>query len=123
MKLDQLRSNDALLAEVGSRLAGWRLVRNLTQVELAQRAAISRASLQRLEAGRPVDLVTFLAAVRALGFLGRMDQLLPETASSPVDASLRRERRRRRASGRRAGSRRDQPKGPWRWGDESGDRE
>ncbi|HEX2393203.1 MAG TPA: helix-turn-helix transcriptional regulator [Solirubrobacterales bacterium] len=51
-------------------LKTWRKLRGLTQVQLADRAGISRTALSRLEhGGEGVSLESFMRVLRALGVL------------------------------------------------------
>ncbi len=60
-------------ADIGTQLAAWRRMENLTAVQVAERANISRDTLRRLEHGDPgVSLETVLGVVRALGALDRL---------------------------------------------------
>src|SRR5262249_55225080 len=117
MRFDELLTDDAVLAELGGRLARHRLERNLTQAEMAARAGIGTATLQRAERGQSVQLTSLGRLLRALGVLDGRGAGIPESLELPI-AQLERGRRpvRRRARGRRGGPvRRDAE--PWRWGD------
>jgi len=60
-------------ADIGAQLAAWRRMQNLTAVQVAERANISRDTLRRLKHGDPgVSLETVLGVVRALGALDRL---------------------------------------------------
>ncbi len=113
--VDDPELTDAALQRLlGSRIRGLRLNRNESQEELARRAGIGKATLQRLEEGRSGTIVTLLRVLRALD-LDNLDALLPPVEESPL-AEARGERQARvRARGRPV------PKTPpagWRWGDE-----
>lgn len=112
---DPSESSDKALQELlGSRLRGLRLNRNESQAELARRAGIGKATLQRLEEGRSGTIVTLLRVLRALD-LDNLDALVPAVENSPL-ADARGERQARvRARGRSAPK---APPGAWRWGDE-----
>src|ERR1700761_5545141 len=106
--------DEALQELLGSRLRGLRLSRNESQEELARRAGVGKATLQRLEEGRSGTIVTLLRVLRALD-LDNLDALVPAVENSPL-AEARGERQARlRARGRSAPK--DPPAG-WRWGDE-----
>lgn len=58
---------------IGSQLAGWRKIQNLTAQQVAERANISRDTLRRLEHGEVgVSLESVLGVARALGALDRL---------------------------------------------------
>jgi transcriptional regulator with XRE-family HTH domain len=49
MPIQRLMSDEALLQELGRRIARLRLERNLSQAQLAEQAGISKRTLERLE--------------------------------------------------------------------------
>src|ERR1700744_2332282 len=104
----------ALQEQLGSRLRALRLSRNESQEQLASRAGIGKATLQRLEEGRSGTIVTLLRVLRALG-LDNLDALVPGVEESPL-AEARGERQARTRARRRSGP--QPPPGGWRWGDE-----
>lgn len=114
MKISESLPDDAVLRELGARLAAVRLARNLTQTELAAAAGLSKRTLERLEAGQvATQLSGFVRVCRALGLLDRLEVLLPAAATSPLAELERQGRRRQRASGRTG----RKPGAPWSWGD------
>jgi transcriptional regulator with XRE-family HTH domain len=119
MQLNELLTDDAVLAELGRRLERHRLQHNWTQAELAHEAQVGRATLQRLERGQSVQVVSLLKVLRALGLLTSLDVAVPESIELPI-AELERERRRTRKHARRAGRGRGAPaeQEEWRWGEE-----
>lgn len=117
-------TDDAVLAELGARLARTRLDRNLTQAALARQAGISKRTLERLEAGSvATQLSSLIRVCRTLGVLDRFDLLLPEPEPSPIAQLKLRGRIRRRAAPSGSAipaNRKSNPDvKPWRWGDES----
>lgn len=119
MKIDQYITDDAVLSELGTRLASARLERNLTQQELADEAGVARTAVQHLEAGESVRLTSFIRVLRALGLLEALDGLIRQAGPSPIELLDLRGERRQRASGRRRKPAR--PIGEavgWHWGDE-----
>ena len=63
-------SDEALLQELGQRIARLRLERNLTQAQLADQAGISKRTLEHLEAGAAAaQLSLFLRVLRQLDLL------------------------------------------------------
>lgn len=59
-------------AELGEDLATWRRLRDLTIVEVAERADVSRGVVMNLEAGKGATLESTLRVARALGILGSL---------------------------------------------------
>ena len=107
----------ALLAELGQRLAAYRLGRNWTQGQLADAAGVSKRTISRLEGGESTQLTNLLRVLRALGLLANVDGLVPAPVASPLEQFKRQGRQRRRASSRPEPA----PSEPWSWGDEGGD--
>jgi transcriptional regulator with XRE-family HTH domain len=123
MRIESPLNDEAVLAELGRRLARTRLERNLSQQSLAHEAGVSKVTIERLEAGTPVKSTSLVRVLRSLGLLDALDRLIPEPLPSPVERQRLQGRRRQRARG---GDRREGSLGeskPWRWGDErEGDR-
>ena len=118
MEISRALSDEAVLREVGSRLAAARLARNLTQAALADEAGVSKRTVERLESGEVAARLSGLVRVcRALDMADRLDSLVPSPTVSPVEQLKLAGRRRKRASGRRRPA--TSMKGKWRWGDES----
>jgi transcriptional regulator with XRE-family HTH domain len=117
MKITKQATDDAVLAELGGRLAHIRLERNLTQAQLAGQAGVSKRTVERLEAGAvATQLSGFIRVCRVLGVLERLDTLIPEPVPSPVAQLKLRGRQRRRASAAKT----VKPSlKKWQWGDES----
>jgi transcriptional regulator with XRE-family HTH domain len=123
MHLDELMTDDAVLAELGRRLERHRLERNLTQADMADEAGIGRATLQRLERGKSVQMTSMIKVLRTIGLLAALDAAVPESIDLPI-AQLEREQRRTRRRARARGPRRsplaESPEEPWMWGEERG---
>lgn len=105
---------EALLSDLGGRLARVRLDRNLTQAQLAEQAGVSKRTVERLESGSTAtQLSGFIRVCRALGLLARFDALIPESPPSPIVQLKLQGKQRRRASS--AGTS-DRPSKKWEWG-------
>jgi transcriptional regulator with XRE-family HTH domain len=118
MKIEHATSDEAVLSEIGSRLATVRLSRNQTQAQLAAEAGVSLRTLSRLESGAvATQLSGFVRVCRALDLLGGMNNLVPEPAPSPLAMVKLHGRSRKRAS---ASGRADPlTTKAWTWGDHS----
>ena len=91
MKYNIAMTEDEALRESGRRLSQIRLSRNLTQAELAQRAGVSKRTLERLEMGAVgVRIDAFFAVCGALGLTVGFEALLPEVQLSPQDILAKR---------------------------------
>lgn len=118
MQIQSQLSDEAVLRELGARLAGLRLGRDLTQRQLGERAGVARTAVQRIEAGEPVTTTNLIRVLRALDALDALDRLIAPAASSPLAELKLRGRQRRRASGAH-GRAEVAPDRPWKWGDEA----
>jgi len=117
MRLSKQLTDEAILRELGARLAGARLAHNWTQAKLAEEAGVSKRTVERLESGEVARLSGLVRVCRALGLIERFDALIPASAPSPVEQLKLAGRQRKRASGRRQRATRSPRK--WKWSDES----
>lgn len=115
MKILPQLTDEAVLKELGGRLASARIERNLTQAALAEQAGVSKRTVERLESGEvATQLSGFLRVCRALGLLERFETLLPEPVPGPMAQLKKAERKRQRATGKKAAA--AKPK-KWTWGE------
>ena len=117
MKIEASASDTAVLAEVGRRLTQLRLAQNIGQAQLAERAGVGVATVQRLERGVSVGLTSLIRILRALDRLEGLEPAIPELLPSPLEQLQLHGRRRRRAGSPRSPSPPREPES-WRWGDE-----
>ncbi len=115
MKLSNDNSDDAVLKEIGNRIAQYRLNQDKTQAALAQEAGVSSRTMTRVERGHSVQASNLIRILRALELLDNFDRLIPEPVVSPVQQLIMQGKQRKRASSKRATSAK---KGTWSWGDE-----
>ena len=116
MKILSTLADDAVLAEIGGRLAQRRIELDLTQADLAREAGVSKRTVERIERGASAQLSSFLRVLRRLELLPALDALLPEPRTSPLELLQRERKQRERVSSRRRKSSADPE---WKWGDES----
>jgi transcriptional regulator with XRE-family HTH domain len=107
------RTDEAILADLGTRLSAARLSRNLTQARLAEDAGVAKRTLERMEAGESAQLTSFVRILRALDLLDRLDMLLPPPQPSPVDLL-----RRHGSAPQRASSSESRVVEPWTWAED-----
>ena len=115
MKIEGLLTDEAILAELGGRLAQRRLELQLTQEMLAEQAGVSKRTVERIEAGATAQMSTLIRLLRALALLDRLETLAPETGPRPMDLIRLKGKARKRASSRRNSA----DEKPWQWGDET----
>ena len=116
MKISGNMSDRAVLKELGSRIARYRLNKNLTQAILAVQAGVSTSTIQRIEQGNSTQASNLIRILRALNLLGNLEVLIPEPANSPIQQVKMRGKQRQRASA--PTDKQDQPS-EWSWGDET----
>lgn len=91
--------NPSYIAEVvGLRLKRARLNRDMTQVEVADRAWVSKRTVLKAEKG-DVRMADLIAILQALEMLDEIDSFLPEPPLSPIELLKLRGKIRKRASG------------------------
>ncbi|MGE5280703.1 MAG: helix-turn-helix domain-containing protein [Chloroflexota bacterium] len=121
MQITSTLNDAAVLEELGDRLRRARLGRNVTQEQLAEEAGITPPTLNKLEHGKPVQLLTLVRVLRALDMLNGLDAAIPMPGPRPVDQLRQRRRERQRASSSKRQAKAKPAAGQWRWGDEAED--
>jgi transcriptional regulator with XRE-family HTH domain len=114
MKITSQLTDEAVLEELGRRLAQVRVSFNFTQAQLAAEAGVSKRTVERLESGQvAMHLSGFLRVCRALSLLEQFELLLPEPGNSPM-AQLKQQAPLRQ----RASSKKPKPvsRKKWTWG-------
>jgi transcriptional regulator with XRE-family HTH domain len=112
VKITGQLTDDAVLEELGTRIAGRRLEMELTQADVAEQAGIAKRTLERIEAGQTSQLTSLIRVLRVLDAVPGLDGLIPESGPRPMDLLKHAGKVRQRASGRRAAEATDDP---WRW--------
>ena len=115
MDYNKLTSNKTLLEELGRRLARQRVAMELTQADLAERAGISKRTVERIEAGESAQTATLISILRILDLLNGFYTLLPDAGPRPMDLLKLKGKERQRASRKR----KDRPEGNWSWDDDA----
>jgi transcriptional regulator with XRE-family HTH domain len=115
MKIEGLLTDEAILAELGARLAQRRLELQLTQGMLAEQAGVSKRTVERIEAGATAQMSTLVRLLRALELADRLETLVPVAGPRPMDLARLKGKSRKRASGKRKSA----DEGPWHRGDET----
>jgi transcriptional regulator with XRE-family HTH domain len=87
------------IADLARRIRLARLRRNLSQVEVAERAGLSRASYLDVERGNPG--VSLAALVKIIGVLGYPERIAALLESDPIGEDLEAFYGRQRAGARR----------------------
>lgn len=112
MKISKLLTDDAILTEIGERIARNRLDLQLTQAEVADQAGVSKRTVERIEAGGSAQMTSMFRVLRVLNLLPGLDRMIPEVGPRPMDLLKRKGKLRQRASSSR---RRAQVAESWSW--------
>lgn len=115
MKIDNLLTDDAILAEIGARIARRRLDLQLTQATVAEQAGVAKRTLERMEAGYSSQLSSLIRVLRVLDGVPGLESMLPDAGPRPMDLLKRKGKERQRASSR--GSEKPSAS-PWTWDEE-----
>lgn len=116
MKISNFLADDAVLEELGARLARRRLDLQLTQAEAAEQAGIAKRTLERIEAGASAQMSSMIRVLRVLDALPELDSILSAVGPRPMDLLKRKGKVRQRASRHRPSALQQKP---WSWDDES----
>lgn len=113
MKLYGSENNEAILHEIGQRIKDTRILSDLKQTELADKAGISLATMIRIEKGTAVRSDHLLNVLRVLNCLQNVELLIPEQAARPSDYFEQKQKRKRVKT-----SQKENRDDVWKWGDE-----
>lgn len=116
MKIHNNLSDNAVLTELGARIAARRIDLQLTQADLAEQAGVSKRTVERIESGASAQLTGLVRILRALELLPGLNLMLPESVPRPTDLLKRRGKQRQRASSQ---ARSKPPEDPWSWDDDT----
>lgn len=78
-------TDEAVLTEFGKRVASFRLNNNWTQADLANKAGVSKSTVEHLEKGQSTQLLNLVKILRALDLLQQFVNLVPEQGPSPME--------------------------------------
>lgn len=116
VKIKNQTNPEAVVMEMGSRIAQRRIDMGLTQAIAAKQAGICKRTLERIEAGGDAQFVTIIRLLRILNLYDHLDQLVPEQVPSPIEMLKNRKTQRKRAKRKDIST--SQAKANWKWGDE-----
>ncbi|MCP3982111.1 MAG: helix-turn-helix transcriptional regulator [bacterium] len=114
-EINELLTDEAILAEVGARIARRRLEMQLTQAQVAEQAGVAKRTVERIESGGSSQMSSMIRIFRVLELLAGLEQLVPRSTPGPMAQLQGKGRLRQRASGSR---RTVEPEEPWTWGED-----
>ncbi len=94
------------------KLEAIRLMKNISQAKLAEKAGVSRRTISRMENGHGISLDTFIRVMMALNLSDHLSALLPSSEIRPVERIKRKSERKNASSPR---TKKDTDK-KWEWG-------
>lgn len=117
MMSNVLVADEAILREIGRRLARQRIESGLTQSALASQAGVGRSTVERLEAGHSTKMSSFIRILRVLGLLEQFLGIFPKPGLSPM-ALLKSQRKTRKRASRKMQLSVEKPTREWTWSDD-----
>lgn len=115
MKIETQTTPEAIIIELGARIAHQRIELGITQAQLAEQAGVGKRTIERIEAGEDTQLTTLIRILRILDLSDRLDQLIPESKVSPIEMLKQQQQQPRQ---RATPKQKVKYKKPWKWGDE-----
>lgn len=115
MRIENQINPEAVVMELGARIAQKRINMGLTQAMAARQAGICKRTLERIEAGGDTQLITIIRLLRTLNLYDHLDQLVPESVPSPIEMLKHRKKLRKRATSKTRLT--NKPQVRWKWGD------
>ena len=95
--MDIIRTSAEIEEILGSRLRELRLLKNLDQVSLAERAGVSLNALKHLETGQGARVSSLIKVLRGLDRADWLQTLTPAVSISPMQMLKRENRAPKRA--------------------------
>lgn len=109
-------SSSKYIVDLGAQLERHRLMQNIAQTDLADKAGISTRTLRRFESGEGGTLDSFIRLLIGLNLDSNLSTLIPDSTIRPIERVRQTKKERMRASGKRKSK--TQSKAGWDWGDE-----
>jgi transcriptional regulator with XRE-family HTH domain len=114
--ISKLATDEAILKELGERIAQYRIRQELTQAQLAGQSGVSKRTIERIESGHSAQLSSLIRIFRVLELLPQLGELLPAAGSGPVDLLKLKGKQRKRAYSTKQ---QEDDSQPWTWGDDT----
>lgn len=115
MKINRELAPESILQELEDRMIQQRISMGLTQADLARQAGVSKRTVERIENGSDTQLSTLIRLLRVLNLVDRLDILIPENSTSPMELLEKTKKQKKKQRMKR--SIKTEPS--WKWGDES----
>lgn len=73
MKIDNSISNELILDQIGQQIVNQRKGNGITQAGLAEKAGVSKRTIERLEAGKSIQMINYIKLLRVFGLTGKLN--------------------------------------------------
>lgn len=83
MDIERSMTSGAVIRELGTQIKNYRISRQLTQRDLAERSGVSLRSISRFEQGEDIQLGNLVKILRSLDLTDNLNMLVPDVAKSP----------------------------------------
>lgn len=108
-----IKSDTAILADIGKFVRHQRLKQNITQSQLAETAGINRTTLRDFEKGKRSTTLTLIQILRALNLTHIFEAFEILYEQSPIQLAKVEEASRQRAYSPRSKKNKDKPLSDW----------
>ncbi|MDD3845116.1 MAG: helix-turn-helix domain-containing protein [Syntrophorhabdaceae bacterium] len=102
--MDMFHTAEEWEQEIGQQLRRMRLLQDIDQRVLAERAGVSLNALKNLEGGKGATVRSFVRVLRALGRAEWLTSLSPEVSISPMQILESKKKSPRQRASRRKGT-------------------
>lgn len=90
-------SDHSIISVIGEYIRHHRLAQNKTQAKIAEIAGVNRWTINQIEKGKPITLISLIQVLRALDQLQVFDPFKIETQISPLELARLEKKKRQRA--------------------------
>lgn len=112
MKITNTTNNKSILKELGSRIKDTRIQLGLKQADMAVKAGVSPATMQRIENGACNSIDSILNVLRSLNLLENINLLIPEY-EIPLEDIVKKAKKKKRVRNKE-----EQQSEEWVWGED-----
>jgi len=91
-------SDSAIVVAIGKYIKEQRLHQNITQSKLSEDAGVNRSTINQIEKGKAITLLSLIQILRALNVLHILEAFNIEQQVSPIELAKLEQQKRKRAS-------------------------
>jgi len=82
--IDYFMTNEALLQYIGKQMRQMRINAQMSQLQLAERSGVSRATVVQVESGKGIKMESIIALLRAMNKLELLNNFETQALVSPL---------------------------------------